>query len=238
VVPRLARVLTAALAGAAACAAPAHALSQKVALGNFTWTPTDVTVAVGDDVTWFWVGPDTQHSITALSPPSGVDSDPGDAAPSHAAGDRFTVTFDKPGTYEFHCKLHALVRGTVHVVDTPGLAGPSIEPDPPVVGDLIAPDLTEARWSGPVRRGRPATLRWTSDEAGRLRMDVMQPRRGTDRYLGGRSYPAHIGWNQASFRGVLRGKRLKAGRYYVLLRATDAAGNASPDRRLPLRVAR
>ena len=234
-VRRLAGVLTVvALAGAT----PAGATSAKVAIGDFRWSPMDVTVARGDSVTWFWIGPDTQHSITALEPANGVDSDPGDNAPEHQAGDEFSVTFDQPGDYQFHCKLHALVRGTLHVVDDPSLAGPSTEPDPQVVGDVVTPELTQARWAGSVRYGRGGELRYTLDEASRIRMDVMRPRRGVDRYMGGRSFSGHIGWNRQAFRGALRGKRLKPGRYYALLVAADAAGNRTKDVRVPFRVVR
>src|SRR6185436_18837654 len=63
VVRRLA--VTAAAAALHACAAaPAHATSRKLAIADFRWSPGTVTVDRGDTVTWFWTGPDTQHSIT------------------------------------------------------------------------------------------------------------------------------------------------------------------------------
>ncbi len=238
-VHRLAGLLTAVVvATGVAGAAPARATSAKVAIGDFRWSSMDVTVARGDSVTWFWVGPDLQHSITALDPPSAIDSDPGNGAPEHAAGDRFSVDFDTPGDYQFHCKLHALVRGTVHVVDDPALAGPSLDPDPAIVGDVLAPELTQARWAGRVRYRRPAELRYTLDEPSRVTFDVMRPRPGVDRYLGTRRFDGHIGWNRWSFRGVLRQRRLKPGRYYALLTAADAAGNETKDVRVPFRVTR
>ena len=212
-----------------ATAAPAGATSAKVALGDFRWSPMDVTVAPGDTVEWFWIGPDTQHSITQMGVENGIDSDPGNAAPFHPLGDTFTVKFDQPGTYQFHCKLHALVKGTVRVTDDPSQAGPSLEPDPQVVGDHRAPELTEARWEG-------SLLKYTLNERARMRMDVMKARPGVDRYFGGRSFKGHIGWNQYAFDRVLRDRRLKPGSYYVLLTAADAAGNRTADVRVPLRV--
>jgi plastocyanin len=239
VVRRLA--LTAVAAGLLVCAGagPADAASRKVAVGDFRWSPLSVDVDRGDSVTWFWVGPDTQHSITGLSANAlAIDSDPGDGAPAHAPGDRFTVRFDEPGTYELHCKLHALVRGTVVVSDTPGTGSASPDPDPRVTLDLTPPELTQVRWTAPLRYGRPAELRYTLDEPARITLDVMAPRRGPDRLVGTRRFSGHIGWNAWRFRGVLRHRRLPPGRYVALLVAADAAGNRTGDVRLPFRVRR
>jgi plastocyanin len=210
-----------------AAPAPAGAESRKVAIGDFQWSPRTVTVDRGDSVTWFWVGPDTQHSVTGLTPnAAGIDSDPGSGAPDHPAGDRFTARFDEPGTYELHCKLHAIVRGTVVVTDRPGTGAPSPDPDPQPTGDFVAPELTQARWAGP-------ELRYTLDERARIVFDVMRPRPGVDRLVATRRFRGHIGWNRWRFDG-----RLRPGRYYALLVAIDAANNRTADVRVPFRVRR
>jgi hypothetical protein len=190
-------------------------------------------------VTWFWIGPDTQHSVTGLSAnAAGIDSDPGDGAPDHGVDDHFTVRFDTPGSYELHCKLHAIVRGTVVVADRPGDGAPSPDPDPVSAVDLTPPELTDVRWGGPVRFRRPTDLRFTLDDRARITFDVMRPRRGPDALVGTRRFDGHIGWNTWSFRGVLRHRRLTPGRYVALLVAADAAGNQTADVRLPFRVRR
>jgi plastocyanin len=229
----------AAVAAAVLVAAPASAASRKVAIGGFQWAPFGVTVDRGDTVTWYWIGPDTQHSVTGMSAnAAGIDSDPGNGAPAHAPGDTFRVRFDRPGTYELHCKLHAIVRGTVTVLDEPGTGAASADPDPQVTLDLTAPELTEVRWAAPVRYRRPAELRFTLDEAARVTFDVMAPRKGPDRLVGTRRFDGHVGWNHWTFRGVLRHRRLPPGRYVGLLVAADAAGNQTADVRLPFRVRR
>jgi plastocyanin len=236
VVRRLA--LTGAALTALVVAAPAAAASRKVAIGDFQWSPRTVTIDRGDAVTWFWVGPDTQHSVTGLSAnAAGIDSDPGNGAPDHAAGDRFTHRFDEPGTYELHCKLHAIVGGTVVVSDTPGTGAPSPDPDPQVAADYVAPELTEARWDSPVlRSGGPARLRYTLDERARITLDVMRSRPGVDRYVGTRRFRGHIGWNEWRFDGRVRGRALAPGHYVALLVAADAANNHTADVRVPFRV--
>lgn len=207
--------------------APAAAVSRKVAMGDFRWSPRTVTIDRGDSVTWFWTGPDTQHSVTGLSPnAAGIDSDPRRGVPFHPLGDRFTVRFDEPGTYELHCKLHAIVRGTVVVTEQQGTGAPSPDPDPPVAGDFVAPELTQVRWVG-------RELRYTLDERARIVFDVMRPRPGVDRLVLTRRFRGHIGWNRWRFDG-----RLRPGRYYALLVAVDAANNHTADVRVPLRVSR
>ena len=83
-------------------------------------------------VTWYWVGPDTMHSVTGDlgQRRSRWDSDPGTAEPDHRVGDSFKLTFDQPGVYEFQCKLHPVVHGEVIVSDTPGRPGRRPGPDP------------------------------------------------------------------------------------------------------------
>jgi plastocyanin len=216
----------AALAGLVA-AAPAQAVSRKVAVGNFQWSPMDVTVNLGESVTWFWVGPDTQHSITGLSANAlQWDSDPGTTAPDHALGDRFSLRFTTPGTYEFHCKLHAIVRGTVTVTPAPGSDAPSPDPDPKVQVDLTAPEISDARWAG--RR----TVRYTLDEAGRVTLDV-EKRRGRRWVLvATRRFDGHVGYNEQH----VRGRALARGSYRAFLRAADGDNNQSKDAVVRFRI--
>ena len=222
------RALSVAAFVALALPAPASAVSRKVSIGDFRWSEPEVTIDRGDSVSWFWIGPDTQHSITGLSANAlAFDSDPGSGAPDHAPGDTFTQTFTAPGTYTFHCKLHAVVRGTVVVTNTPGTGAPSPDADPQVTEDLRPPELTEARF-GPGR----TELRYTLDEPSRVVLDVMRVRRGPDRLIRTRRFRGHIGWNTHPFRGP----RLAPGRYRALLVAADAANNHSSDIAVPFRV--
>lgn len=220
-------------------AAPAGAVSRKVSVGDFRWGPSHVTVDRGDSVTWFWVGPDTQHSISGLSANAkGLDSDP-KGVRTHAPGDRFKLTFSEPGVYEFHCKLHALVRGDVTVTDTPGTGAASPDPDPRVTQDFDAPELTDARWSrSRMPAGGGAELRYTLDEPARVTFDVMEVRRGRDRLRGTKRFRGHIGWNTWEFGGALRHRRLEPGRYRALLVGADAGNNHTGDVTVPFRVTR
>ena len=111
--------LAATLAGALAVAAAglptaARAADAKVAIGHYRWSHPVVHVDLGQRVTWYWVGPDTMHSVTGVSSNDlNEDSDPHRAEPEHRLGDHFRLSFSEPGVYQFHCKLHPVVHGEV-----------------------------------------------------------------------------------------------------------------------------
>jgi plastocyanin len=75
-------------------------------LGNRAFNPGEVTVAVGDTVTW--MNTDTV-SHTSTSNAAGWDS--GTIAP----GRQFSFTFGTAGTFPYHCTIHPGMVGTVVV---------------------------------------------------------------------------------------------------------------------------
>ena len=84
-----------------------------------------VELDLGEHVTWYWVGPDTMHSVTGdVAERARIDSDAGNGLPHHPIGDSYRVDFDNPGTYDLaSASCTASVRGTVTVSDTPGRSG-------------------------------------------------------------------------------------------------------------------
>jgi plastocyanin len=81
------------------------AAATAVSIANFAFDPASVTVKVGDTVTWT-NNDSTTHTITG---DGGLDS--GDVAP----GSTFSKTFDKAGTYKYHCSIHPTMTGEVVV---------------------------------------------------------------------------------------------------------------------------
>lgn len=84
----------------------ASSLKNTVGIENFAYSPSTITVKVGDSVTWTnkdGVG----HSATAddNSFNTGVLS-------QNQSG---SVTFSKAGTYPYHCSVHPSMHGTVIV---------------------------------------------------------------------------------------------------------------------------
>jgi plastocyanin len=79
----------------------------EVSMAGIAFDPAEVTVAVGDTVTWT-NNDSVAHDVTADSFSSGE-------AGGMAAGDTFEHTFDEAGTFEYVCTVHPGMDGTVVV---------------------------------------------------------------------------------------------------------------------------
>jgi plastocyanin len=214
----------------------AHAANARVAIADFKWSKPEIQLDLGEHVTWYWTGPDLQHSITQTSGPIGdIDSDAGNPVPNHTAGDLWRHDFDQPGTYEFHCKLHSVVRGTVVVSSNPS-ADPDAEPDPiPQVNfDAVAPKLAGVTLTKTRFGAGGTTLNATLNEKATVDAEFWRlPKRdgGERRYAGWQEWSGHIGYNHLEGFGV-KGEHLRArpGRYVAEVRATDESHNRSKAR--------
>lgn len=80
--------------------------ANTVYIQNFAFNPTSLTVKAGTTVTW--VNKDsTTHTV--ISDNGAFPS--GDLNP----GSNYTYTFNKTGTYPYHCSIHPSMTGTVTV---------------------------------------------------------------------------------------------------------------------------
>jgi len=169
----------------------AQALNTRVEIAHYRWSNPEVQIDRGEKVTWDWLGPDLAHSVTGISPNSiGWDSDPGTDAPSHQAGDSFTLQFNSPGTYLFQCKLHAAVRGEVVVSDVPG--DPSSDPGPraPLNLDVKRPTLGGVSVKRQQLNGRGGTAATAQiNERGTLEAEYYRLRP-----KGGRKFNGYAEW--------------------------------------------
>ena len=77
-------------------------------LGNRAFAPDNVTIATGTTVTWT-NSDSVAHTSTADA--SGWNS--GAVAP----GGHFSLTFQTPGSYSYHCSIHPGMIGTVVVTN-------------------------------------------------------------------------------------------------------------------------
>jgi plastocyanin len=213
----------------------ADASNRRISIANYMWSEPEVHVDLGEHVTWYWTGPDTMHSITGTSPNAKEwDSDPG-TLPRHNVGDDYQVTFDKPGTYTFQCKIHSLVRGEIVVSDTPG--DPASEPDPVPKNnvDLKKPKLRDAQIA-PKFGPRGAPLRYSMSEKAKLDVEYYRFKKGKKKYAGYAVYDATVGYNRARI-GVRKPHfKPKSGRYVIVIRATDQSNNVSKAQRLRFRI--
>jgi plastocyanin len=80
------------------------ASGTAVSIANFAFNPADVTVKVGQSVTWT-NNDTTTHTVT------GADFDSGPLAP----GATYSHTFATAGTFDYHCSIHTSMTGKVTV---------------------------------------------------------------------------------------------------------------------------
>jgi len=91
--------------------AGAQGKTMTVSIKNFAFNPPNATVAPGTTVTW--VNND-QAPHTATANNGAFDS--GTLQP----GQSYSFTFDKPGTYAYHCNIHPDMTATVTVSGASG----------------------------------------------------------------------------------------------------------------------
>ena len=93
---------------------PRFAYAAEVQMGsegNLVFSPSEVSINVGDSVT-FTNGDLPPHNMVVSDHPELSHPDL-----AFVGGESFTVTFDEPGDYEFQCEPHAGagMKGVVHV---------------------------------------------------------------------------------------------------------------------------
>ena len=92
-----------------------------VSMRSVSYQPQDITVPVGTTVNWRNDEPDrTTHSVTG-GPLGSPDLTPGLG---------YSFTFDSPGTFTYHCRLHTYMEGRVTV--TGSADAPTTSAPPPV----------------------------------------------------------------------------------------------------------
>ena len=87
------------------CLSAARADEMKVTIDNFTFTPAELTVKVGDTVTWN-NHDDIPHTVVAAGKfrSKALDTD-----------GTFSFTFTAAGEYKYFCSLHPHMTGTIKV---------------------------------------------------------------------------------------------------------------------------
>jgi len=101
-------VMTSLVVRAGTAATPARAAELAVMIDNFTFGPAELSVSVGDKVTWT-NRDDIPHSVTHAATPRTFKSSVLDT------GDTFSFVFTAPGTYHYFCSLHPHMQATVVV---------------------------------------------------------------------------------------------------------------------------
>src|SRR4051812_42873012 len=85
-----------------------EAATSSVTIRDFSFQPADITIGVGDTVTW------TNNDSEAHAVQGGSMSSP-DIGP----GGTFSHTFGEAGDVSYICRIHTYMSGVVHVVSDP-----------------------------------------------------------------------------------------------------------------------
>ena len=83
------------------------AAAAAVTIDNLAYSPADLEVAAGAEVTWT-NDDETPHTIT-------FDDDAVSSSDEMATGDTFSATFDQAGTYDYICAIHPDMKAKVTV---------------------------------------------------------------------------------------------------------------------------
>ena len=90
------------------------AASASVTMGDLFFSPTSVSIAVGDTVTWQNTG-QAPHNATA--------DDGSFKTPTINNGESASHTFAQAGTFSYICTIHPQMKGTVRVLASSGGGG-------------------------------------------------------------------------------------------------------------------
>ncbi len=96
-----------ALGGCTVASAPVP--PGEVLVANFAFSPSNITVHVGQSLTWVFDQPDAPHNVHSTAGPTQIDS----GTPQGKG--KFTYTFEMAGTYKYMCQVHPNMTGTVIV---------------------------------------------------------------------------------------------------------------------------
>jgi plastocyanin len=95
----------------------AAASSASVSIQNYAYSPSTVSINAGGSVQWA-NNDGTTHSVTA-DVAGGFSKDIGGTMPDPyggmSAGGTYTQMFNASGTFNYHCRFHASMHGTVTV---------------------------------------------------------------------------------------------------------------------------
>jgi len=92
---------------------PNQASEPSCAESGSCFSPSEVTIGIGDSVTWH-NDSTAAHTVTSGNPEDGPDGvfDSG----LFMGGETFSHTFTESGEYQYFCQIHPWMTGTVIVV--------------------------------------------------------------------------------------------------------------------------
>jgi len=110
---------------------------HSVTVQDFQFIPSEMTVSVGDTVTWVWVN--GSHTTTSTLVPDGANSWNADVN-STTSGFTYVVTVE--GTYNYNCTIHPTqMTGSFMALNTTGISPITSNPFQEVSNSLLSDQL-------------------------------------------------------------------------------------------------
>jgi plastocyanin len=78
-------------------------------IANMMFTPSQISIAKGGTVTW------TNNDSTTHTVVDDLSNVGGPASGNIAPGSTYSFTFNKTGSFQYHCSIHPSMRGTIVV---------------------------------------------------------------------------------------------------------------------------
>ena len=114
-----------------------------VDIADYSFTPANLTVHVGEPVTWTNQA-GRNHTVTS---DDGSELDSGDIGPGEAYGH----VFEAAGTYKYHCSIHPdRMQGTVTVVAATPAPSTNATPEPTPPTGTLPPNFSPFPSLGPI----------------------------------------------------------------------------------------
>jgi len=92
---------------------PSAPPAASIIIKNFAFNPSELTIKAGTTVTW--VNQDSAPHMVASDPHPAHTDLPGLVSGTLAQGQTYSFTFDKPGTFGYHCHIHPSMTGRIIV---------------------------------------------------------------------------------------------------------------------------
>ncbi|MCL5969935.1 MAG: cupredoxin family copper-binding protein [Patescibacteria group bacterium] len=92
--------------GTAVQTTPVTVNSNQISIKNFSFNPSTLTVKKGTTVTWV-----NEDNVTHAIKSATFNSQ------NLGSGDKFSFTFDNPGSFDYSCSIHPSMKGKIDVLN-------------------------------------------------------------------------------------------------------------------------
>ncbi len=125
---------------------------ESVSIQNFAFSPSSITINVGDSVTWT-NNDGASHTASSTSGPESFDSG------TLTGSATFNYTFNTAGTYDYRCDIHTSMTASITVTaanNPPEVFDVTLSPSPAFTDDVVS--ASASSWDPD---GDPVTLSYS-----------------------------------------------------------------------------